>query len=138
MQLVSFKNLVKTVEESSQAVDPKKQKIRRTKIIINPSVNEDNLNELSKTLLGRYIKKAKNDIGNKSYQLGGSKKKSAEDLKKIKDRSKNVNKAVDKLTELKTDLSIAVSDPYKAIGDPENDFYVKNLALQIIKARTEP
>jgi hypothetical protein len=60
-------------------------------------MGEEEINELSKGLLGRYIKKAKNNLGNDSYKLGYSRKRDIEKTADLQSRSKYINKAVDKL-----------------------------------------
>jgi len=140
--------------------DNKKEIIKKriTRVIINPplkEMKEKELNEVSKKLLGNYIKKAKNDIGNKAYELGHStaKKKAGTEssrndlMNKIQSRSKNVNKAVNKITQedynpidgetnLKDDPDMAVSDPYVIIGDPDASISLKDVAFKIIKIRS--
>lgn len=130
-------------EDAASAPNPQQKKMpkRRTKILINPP-----LNELSKTILSKYIKKAKNDIGNKSFVAGVNSTKKGNEAKaltvalinKAQDRSKQVNKAVNKISEgLVADTSSAVNDPYGALANPKMGFFLKNLAFQVINKRTE-
>jgi len=141
---VVYKKVLGLKEEDAASAPNPQQKMmpkRRTKILINPP-----LNELSKTILAKYIKKAKNDIGNKSFMAGANSTKKGNEAKaltvalinKAQDRSKQVNKAVNKISEgLVVDTSSAVNDPYGALGNPKMGFFLKNLAFQVINKRTE-
>ena len=126
---MEIKNYLSYIKEKDEKAQVKK---RVTKVIINPPLKEDKLDEISKALLGKYIKKAKNDIGNKAFAAGRSKAKNP-DVSHITKRSKSINKAVDILTKESLDV---MTDPYQALKNPNLTAQEKFKAYKAIQIRS--
>ena len=72
------------------------------------ATEEVELDEISKAMLGRYIKKAKSDVTGKAYQLGARDPlKPKASWSKALGREKHIDKAVDRLTKEEVELDEA-------------------------------
>jgi hypothetical protein len=79
---------------------------------------EVELDEVSKALLGRYIKKAKTDVAGKAYQLGAKDPlKPQASWSKTLGREKRIDKAVDRLTKEEVELDEAFNAGLLKLND---------------------
>jgi Ca2+-binding EF-hand superfamily protein len=122
-------------DDMDEALSPKQKKIDHNKngkidgedlAMIRAKKNEEtNLAELSKSTLGSYAKKAKTDIAHRSYDQGSDDEMGADRSKRndrlLKNRSKGVDKAVDRLTK----EGFASDAQRKAIWASKNEKGVK-------------
>jgi len=109
----AYKKYQHTVKSAARAVD------RLTK------EETEQVDEVSKALLGRYIKKAKTDVAGKAYQLGARDPlKPQASWSKTLGREKQIDKAVDRLTKEEVDQLDELSP--KTLGS-----YIKKASMRV-------
>ena len=100
----------------------------KDKAIVGRSYQEDVIDEISKKTMGSYVKKAVKNIDDRSFAAGlkvysrnMSDKADAKNLKKIDNRTKGIERAVDKMSEDIVDNKIRFGKPSEEVFEKQTD-----------------